>query len=851
MRAISVATWQRLFREGVPFSQFLPYIAYDPDGSYFINADHSLSFIAEFSPLPQVELLKVDATERLLGGIKAFLANPDIPAGSALQFIVYASPFFEDKLEKWFEFHSRSKIPFVRTIAEHRKRFYLEHRHGFFPNEPFVPRVFRHFFTFRLFPKKRKKKQTISRAEFDRMAETGIKVWGSMMDSLRSILAGSSSPDVKQLDAQQFIHFMREVINQRVINTPYNPEYPVRDQILIDTAGIEVFKDGRFTLVGRYVPVISVIIPPNKPFIHDVANLLGDLLFPQANIPYPFMLTVNYEILDQFSTRNRIQGKQAVAALQSHSPLAMFSPKLRLKADALSRALEGYERGDGFIKVSMHMAIFAPTYEQARKAAQTAQDTFQRAGFTVTEERPIALSVFLWMLPMAFDPKVDKFANRLITVHHSNAANLTVPAIGEWSGSSEVKHSNLLFITRRGQLVTTSLFDSSFSYNAIVVATSGAGKSFLINEIIMSYLSEGAKVYVVDVGYSYQRSTELITSSQFFEFELDNPQYILNPFSYARSKPDSDREITDTDASFLRSIVYEMARPSSGGPLPPIAEAVIEKAVRDVFREKGSDATVADVAEAIRQRGEEEKDRRILDISRQLFTFTEGSFSSFFNGQSNINFDSDYIVLEMTGLKGEANIPLMRVVLMILFYRLLKDVEQGDRGRKKLLVIDEAWKLLSTKQAADVIETAYRTFRKFNASAITVTQSFMDFFTLTEKGYQYSAAGRAIVPNAPFWFLLKQRDYRVFEQEFDPDLLEILKTVTTHKGKYSEIFLVGPRGNAILRFVVDKASYWIYTTDASDRAIFDKVMKRYLELGLPKEEAIVKAVEELANERRQ
>lgn len=838
MKAISIAMLKKIFRDGTPFTELLPYAAFDPENNMFINVDHSLSFISEFEPIPQVDI-NADILDRMLVSLKSFLSNPDIPNGSALQFMVYASPFFEEKVNLWYKKHSKSRIPFIRELAEKRREYYISHRNGFFPDEPVVPRIFRHFFTFRYFNSS--KEGHIPRTKI----ENAVKVWNGMVTSLKGISPKTDGLPVKVLGAEEFVWLMREILNQEKVKTEYNPDYFIRDQVFFNTEGIDLMKDGRFTLSGKYVFIISAYIPPKYPFLPKTANVIGDLLYSQANIPYPFLLTVNFHILDQFAIRSKIQTKQTLTMVQANTPLVMFSPKLKLKAETLTKALENFEKGDGFIKVAIHMAIFAPSYEEGRKATQLAQDSFQRAGFTVTEEKAVAFPVFISSLPMAFDPKVDKALHRLITVHHSNAANLCIPILGEWRGTDKEEHANLLFTTRRGQVVTMSLFDSSYSYNAIVAATSGAGKSFLMNEIIVSYLSEGGKVYVLDIGKSYERMGEIV-DSQFFEFDIDNPKYILNPFTWARKRDDG--EITDSDAAFLRAIVYEMARPTEGGALPPITESVIEEAIRTIFKLKGNAASITDIVNYLDKKGNEKRDQRIKDIAQQLFIFAEGSFSGFFKGKSNISFDKDLIILDMTGLKGETNIPLMRVVLMILFYKVLQDVEFGERSRKKLFVVDEAWKLLSTKQAADVIETAYRTFRKYNAGAITITQSYMDFFELTKEGFQFSPAGKAIVPNTPHKFFLRQQEFTIFEQELDPDRLELLKTIKTRKGHYSEIFYVGPSGSAILRFIPDPASYWVYTTAPDDQARFNEIARRFMSSGLDESEAIAQTIKVLANE---
>ncbi len=46
---------------------------------------------------------------------------------------------------------------------------------------------------------------------------------------------------------------------------------------------------------------------------------------------------------------------------------------------------------------------------------------------------------------------------------------------------------------------------------------------------------------------------------------------------------------------------------------------------------------------------------------------------------------------------------------------------------------------------------------------------------------------------------------------------ELLKTVHTVKGKYSEMMILGGGAVGIGRLILDRYSYYIYTTDAADK----------------------------------
>ena len=66
------------------FSDYLPYVAYDPETEQYHNADNSVGFLWECTPL----LYGNDNIFNNLNG----LFTSGLPEGSVMQFILYADP---------------------------------------------------------------------------------------------------------------------------------------------------------------------------------------------------------------------------------------------------------------------------------------------------------------------------------------------------------------------------------------------------------------------------------------------------------------------------------------------------------------------------------------------------------------------------------------------------------------------------------------------------------------------------------------------------------------------------------------------------------------------------------------
>ena len=91
--------------------------------------------------------------------------------------------------------------------------------------------------------------------------------------------------------------------------------------------------------------------------------------------------------------------------------------------------------------------------------------------------------------------------------------------------------------------MSVSLYDSGSNYNCCIAAQSGSGKSFLVNEIISSYLSEGGQCWVIDVGRSYEKKLCEVYDGEFLQFGQDSG-ICLNPFEIVEDY-DEEADVLD------------------------------------------------------------------------------------------------------------------------------------------------------------------------------------------------------------------------------------------------------------------------------------------------------------------
>jgi conjugal transfer ATP-binding protein TraC len=398
-----------------------------------------------------------------------------------------------------------------------------------------------------------------------------------------------------------------------------------------------------------------------------------------------------------------------------------------------------------------------------------------------------------------------------------------LPIYADWSGTSTPV---LPFVGRMGQITFVDLWDTDQSKNALIVAPTGAGKSFLSNHIAAHYWSINALVRILDVGRSYKPICDLL-GGQFIEIDPANP-ITINPFS----------EVKDLHAEmdFLVAIVAKMFKPKD--PISDREKGILERAITMTFEKYGNDTDITKIRNTLLRMHEVEQDKLFKDMAvDHLAPWAEGGqYAKLVNGKNQVNFNNPFVVVEM-GM-AEAHESLKSVALLIAFYHISRDVYTGDTNTKKVIIWDEAWRYFDDELAVAQIERAVREYRKFNAAAIIITQSVSDF--------ERNKSTKIIDENTHFKFLLKQDPGAIVKMEkqekfgLPPFAFKIMRTVRIEKGKFSEAFILTNRDGAwVTRFLVPPPIYWIYTTDPDDKTL----REIFLEAGLSVSEMMDKCME--------
>jgi conjugal transfer ATP-binding protein TraC len=273
------------------------------------------------------------------------------------------------------------------------------------------------------------------------------------------------------------------------------------------------------------------------------------------------------------------------------------------------------------------------------------------------------------------------------------------------------------------------------------------------------------------------------------------------------------------EMQLVRPMIAQMISPSRA--LDDYELTQLEICIRQLWEDEGPNATLTLLAHRLKQvrveggsKNSEDFDPRIRDLGVQLFPYTrDGQYGRFFEGQANVQFDSDFVVLELEELNSMKD--LQSVVMLIILYKITQEMYIGDRNQRKLCVVDEAWSIMGGGQSGAFIEAGYRRARKYNASFVTGTQSVGDYYS--------SATARAALDNADWMFLLRQKPESVEQLAQSGKLVmdeytkKQLMSVTTRQGYFSEVWIrCGDMPPTVARLFVDPYAQLVGSSKAQD-----------------------------------
>lgn len=368
-----------------------------------------------------------------------------------------------------------------------------------------------------------------------------------------------------------------------------------------------------------------------------------------------------------------------------------------------------------------------------------------------------------------------------------------------------------LFRNRFGGLVRHDPHDASLpNYNTLVTGSSGSGKSFLNNLVLLQYATQKPFLFIIDIGGSYRKLCEFM-GGQYIEIapaRADQTIKRINPFEL----PSGDTKPSPQKTKFILAMLENIFSEDSE-KLAKLDRSLFEEAIVGLYekiRARENRVPVLSDLATVLSNG---SDARLRDFGRMLFPWTgERAYGRMLDGVNLLDLTSDVVVFDLKGLSSYPD--LQSVMILILTDFILNRVESGTfDGRKKQILMDECWELLKSKASSQFMEYCVRTLRKTGSGITFITQGLEEIVA--------SPVGSAILSNTATKYVLLQRGdlepvrkiLRLNSQE-----MALISSLRQEKGKYSEAFMIANEARSVIRMVPTPLEYWLATSDATDNA---------------------------------
>ena len=783
----------------LPYSGWLPeerlFLLERPPGSRRNGQDpvEAVGFVLALHP-------QTGADARMDSVLKSIFNG--LPTGASLQFHLMGTPDIHDFLDRY---RGLRTVGGLHAEAARRRSAHLA-RAAIHPPFPGLPWMLRHFLA-----------ALSVTLPAEGMADRDVlENAQTLREALATVLkgaylyAGEWGPD-------ELIDWCAQVLNANRLlkgeaqRLAYDDGRLIRDQILALDTLTRVTRDG--LVVGSPADSAEVVVRglsvrnyPKAMELAAMGGLIGDFIQGSQAYSCPFLITLGIRIPDFESTRSFATLKAARATQAAQSKLASFMPDWQEQKLDWDTAMAAYSEAGSLVYLYHQLTLFsAPAH--AAKDELAARGVWRGLGFDLQADTFLNLQSLLLGLPMAYSASLQQEARRAGRESLKTTANAIhlAPVIGEWAGLGEPV---MALFGRRGQALGVDLFaNPSGNYNACVVGTSGSGKSVFMNELALGYLGSGARVWVIDAGRSYENLCRRL-GGQYLEFTPQS-DLSLNPFSLVTD--------LDEDMEMLKPVIAQMISPQE--PLPQYEMSQLDIALRQVWYQAQGQArlpTLTELAEHLKTACKDDEgkcDVRVRNMGIQLFPYTQdGAHGRWFEGPANVRFDADLVVLELDELESKKD--LQGVILLLLMYLITNEItlNRAD-GRRKLVLIDEAWSLMNGTSGG-FIEAGYRRARKYNGAFVTGTQGVDDYYR--------NEAATAALNNADWMFMLRQKPESLLALEKNSRLAvsagmrTMLETLHTESGAYSEVFVHSPVGHGVGRLVLDPYSLLLASTRAED-----------------------------------
>lgn len=491
------------------------------------------------------------------------------------------------------------------------------------------------------------------------------------------------------------------------------------------------------------------------------------------------------EAMTYLTTRLRVSAAAERLSAERGDIADVERERLSETAEATRRAVAGGQRRLSFVDVVI--LVQADTPDELAERIATLRLDAQGMGF---ELRPATFRV-----GDAWRSVVPGPAGRDLAPRNVDSPTLAASLLHVASDLYEPAGHLVGRVRSTGAPIIVDRFAHA-SHNAIVLGQTGTGKTMATGAEIVRNRLRGVRVLVVDPLGDYRRLTEGLGGTY---VALGSPGAGIDPFALGGAPRTEGAFVAKL--GLLGRLVGAMA-----GGLARDERGALDRALRAAYADVGigpdpatHDRRSPTLAKLVVHLAAE-RDGRAL--GHRLERWATGSLAGIFTTDRALPVDEGLLVIGLTDIGDDE----VRSVAQLAALAVLWDRVRADLA-PKLVVVDEAWKVMRQPSGAAFVEELARSARHFHAGLQLATQDIVEFLR--------SDFGESIIKQCDMRILLGQTPEGVDALARFFDLTQAERRMLLHARPGEGLLFVGASHTAF-DVIVSRREYALLTTRPAD-----------------------------------
>ncbi|MDD3465658.1 MAG: TraC family protein [Campylobacterales bacterium] len=692
-----------------------------------------------------------------------------------------------------------------------------------------------------------------------------------ILDVYRTALEGLKAFSPRNFGADDLLTLCDELFrpSKRKWKAEYDPNVKLSNAIGLNTEMTFDEEDQKRGLVTidktRKMQAITTSKMPKDITLTAFQQLFYDVFGDEIKLPIPspymISMTISAKNLDKTAedvredaVHNKDQlRKMGMKDIDQHP---QFGDRYQECDDTIFAIVD---KGERLFNTSLQFFVFDEDQAKLDRNCKALIEKFKLAdngGWYIEKEKHslYSLITFLYSLPLMHldfmeQTHLEPRFNKRWTSNNAKTAPIVSDAkgFGKW---------RFVTVGRSGQFQRLD-WRAGSNQNIVIIGPMGVGKSFFNNELVVSSLSQGAKIRSFDLGDS-MKEVCINNGGKHIAFKK-NTNTSLNFFTHIPASKrkyfdeDQGKEVYDLciepDALITTVPIVglmcklDLKSTYSDNPAADIMKTemsiYIQKAIEKAFFRKKYAAGMEEVYNILLEMRKEAKSKgynedylQSLIVGLYNYGHPNGLLYSYLNGPNTIDFsDNDFAVFEYKELQSMGD--LLYVAQATIMQKIATEFYYLPRELPKMFGIDEGKVLaLGNPVMMSYIEEFSLTLRKYKADFYIATQATAHFDTPEAKNFYSLAAWKIFLPRNETDI---ETDIKSGMLALSPFEKKLMASLQYNPPDFSEFYVQSGKLSMVCRLKVDAYSYWLYTTNPEDIGTINNTEKEY---GYTKREAI-------------